>query len=114
ARRRALIGRAEVTSVPARTVLASEVDIADFVAGTNLLSGAGGGPREALEHLAETLAEGYEIGWVDLDALADDDLIVSAFYAGSVDPDVWQDRERREREFELQRHVKRPLMTAIE
>ncbi|WP_040598123.1 DUF917 domain-containing protein [Patulibacter medicamentivorans] len=96
------------------TLLATAVDVEDFVAGTNLLSGAGGAPNEALEHLGETLAEGYEIGWHDLDVLDDDDLVVAAWYSGSVDPDVWRERDRREAEFGLERRVRRPLVAAIE
>lgn len=97
-----------------RTVLATGTDVEDFVAGTNLLSGAGGAPNEALEHLEETRAEGYEIGWDDLGSLADDDLVIAAWYSGSVDPDVWRNREERERELQLERRVRRPLIAAIE
>ena len=100
---------------PATTTnLSSREDIEDFIAGTNLLSGAGGAPNEALAHLEETLAEGYEIGWSGLDVLEDHELVVAAWYSGSVDPTVWAGREERERELGLERRVRRPLMTAIE
>jgi DUF917 family protein len=97
-----------------RTTLRSPLDIEDFVVGTNLLSGSGGAPNEALEHLQESLADGYEIAWTDLKDLDDDDLIVVAWYSGSVDPEVWRDREGRERELGLHRRIRRPLVAAIE
>ena len=96
------------------TVLETPVDVEDFIAGTNLLSGAGGPPGEALEHLLETLAEGHPLGWQSVDMLDDDALVVAAYYTGSVGPKVWRERARREAELGLHRHHKRPLIRAIQ
>ena len=37
-------------------------DVEDLVTGTNLLSGGGGSPKEALAHLRETLIDGANVG----------------------------------------------------
>lgn len=96
------------------TTLRSERDIEDFIAGTNLLSGAGGTPREATAQLKQTLAAGYEIGWSDIDDLDDDDLVIATWFSGSVDPGVWNDRAGREKELDVTHRHTRPLLRAVE
>lgn len=94
--------------------LVSERDVEDFIAGTNLLSGAGGTPREAIVQLKQTLAEGHAVGWTDFDELADDDLVVAAWFSGSVDPGVWSDRAGREAQAGVTPVHERPLLRAVE
>jgi DUF917 family protein len=94
--------------------IVTEDDVRDFILGTNLLSGAGGAPNEAVEHLLETLSEGYEIGWRSVDSLADDALVIAGYYVGSVDPDVWRDRAARAVGLGLEQQIRRPVVRAIE
>lgn len=97
-----------------KTVLRTDRDIEDFIAGTNLLSGAGGTPREAITQLKQTLADGFEVGWTDFDELDDEDLVVAAWFSGSVDPGVWNDRPGREAHAGVAPIHERPLLRAVE
>ena len=70
-----------------RTTLSTEANCADFVEGCLYLgTGGGGNPDVGMETLRAALADGLDIGWVDIDDIDDDALTVTAYSSGSIAP----------------------------
>jgi len=93
--------------------LFSEQDIADFVRGTDFLSASGGGaPTEAAALLSDDLNRGLAIKWSELTELADDALVVSTFFSGTIAPEAW-DTETMEAECGVRREIVRPLVNSV-
>lgn len=70
--------------MPART-LKDEQDCKDFLSGLKLLgTGGGGSPASGMEMLAEALAEGLELSWIDAADLPEDAFSCTTFGSGSI------------------------------
>ena len=94
-------------------VLSTSDDIADFTRGTDFLSASGGAaPTECAELLRDDLDRGLELRWSDLSTLADDDLVVSTFFSGSIAPETWEAGEIQ-RANGVTPTVARPLVDAV-
>lgn len=62
-------------------------DVEDLIVGTTILgTGGGGSPKTGKATLESDLAEGRKLRLVNLDEIADDALVVSPYYVGSVAP----------------------------
>ncbi len=95
-------------------VLSSTLDIEDFTRGTDFMSASGGGPTtEARGFLNELIAGGKTVGWCDLAALADDALVASCFFTGSVAPTRYA-RGEAEATHDVSVTVPHPTLAAIE
>jgi DUF917 family protein len=93
--------------------LFSDQDVADFARGTDFLSASGGGtPLNAIALLREDLERGLELRWSELGELADDALVVSTFFSGTIAPEAWQ-TEAMEAECGVERGIERPLVTSV-
>jgi DUF917 family protein len=93
--------------------LFSHEDIEDFGRGTDFLSASGGGaPVESTALLVDDLARGVGIRWSDLSGLADDALVVSTFFSGSIAPESWDPAEVAASNG-VSRTVERPLVEAV-
>lgn len=93
--------------------LTSTRDIEDLTRGTDFLSASGGGPTtESRAFLQENLDAGRVPGWRDLAELADDALVVSAFFTGSVAPTRYA-RGDREKELGVSTVVAHPPLEAV-
>jgi DUF917 family protein len=70
-----------------KKVLKTETDVKDFVRGCTLYGTGGGGLAEnGLDSLLTELRAGKEIGWVDVNDIADDAITVCPFLMGSIAP----------------------------
>jgi DUF917 family protein len=88
-------------------------DVEDFARGTDFLSASGGGaPVESTEQMLDDVERGVALNWVDLDSIADDDLVVSTFYSGSIAPESF-DTTDVERAAGVERTVGRPVVEAV-
>lgn len=69
----------------------SEVDLEDFLRGTNFLSASGGGvPDVQRELLLDDMKRGLELSWTPIDELAPDSLICTACFSGSIAPETFE------------------------
>jgi hypothetical protein len=67
--------------------IATKEDVEDLVVGTTILgTGGGGSPQGGKLTLESDLAIGRKLSVVDLDEIADDALVVSPYYVGSIAP----------------------------
>lgn len=97
--------------MPSRQLTTSQ-DIHDFATGTDFLSASGGGsPAAAIQLLEDDRARGLSLSWIDLGDLADDALVVTANFSGSIAP--VPDREEMEHRFGIEKVVERPLVQAV-
>jgi DUF917 family protein len=88
-------------------------DVEDFGRGTDFLSASGGGaPVEPAALLHEDLDRGLAIEWTDLSSLADDALVVSTFFSGSIAPETW-DPAATTAAVGVEHVVQRPLVEAV-
>jgi DUF917 family protein len=88
-------------------------DIEDFGRGTDFLSASGGGaPVESAALLRDDLDRGVDIRWTELDDLADDALVVTTFFSGSIAPETW-DPVSLASSCGVARVVERPLVEAV-
>lgn len=95
-------------------VLTNSQDIEDFTRGTDFMSASGGGPTtEARGFLNELIAEGKTVEWCDLAALADDALVASCFFTGSVAPTRYA-RGDAEAAHDVSVTVPHPTLAAVE
>jgi DUF917 family protein len=70
-----------------KKVLKTEMEVRDFVRGCTLYGTGGGGLAEnGLDSLLTELRAGKEIGWVDVNDIADDAITVCPFLMGSIAP----------------------------
>ena len=93
--------------------LHSYQDIEDFGRGTDFLSASGGGaPLEAMTLLRDDLDRGLSVGWIDLSTIADDALVVSTFFSGTIAPESWDPTAAAEA-CGVSRIVPRPLVDAV-
>ncbi|NLC64005.1 MAG: DUF917 domain-containing protein [Thermoanaerobacterales bacterium] len=70
-----------------KKVLKTEMEVRDFVRGCTLYGSGGGGLAEnGLDSLLTELRAGKEIGWVDVNDIADDAITVCPFLMGSIAP----------------------------
>ena len=77
-------------------MVTSPVDVDDFLRGANFMSASGGGdPGVERTQLLDDLRAGREIGWTPLDRFADDDVLFSVCYSGSIAPESFEDPESR-------------------
>lgn len=68
----------------------TETELDDFLRGTNFLSASGGGePDVQRELLLDDMARGLTLSWTPLDDLADDALICTACFSGSIAPETF-------------------------
>jgi DUF917 family protein len=71
-------------------------DVDDFLRGANFLSASGGGdPIVERAQLRTDLEAGRDIGWTDLSAFADDDILMCVCYSGAIAPEVFEDPTER-------------------
>jgi DUF917 family protein len=69
----------------------SELDLEDFLRGTNFLSASGGGvPDVQRELLLDDMKRGLELSWTPIDELAPDSLICTACFSGSIAPETFE------------------------
>jgi hypothetical protein len=67
--------------------LKSRQDIEDFVRGCTFYGTGGGGlPENGIESLVSELEQGKEVGWIDVNDIADDAITVCPFLMGSIAP----------------------------
>lgn len=70
-------------------------DVEDLIVGTTILgTGGGGNPKEGSAILESDLAAGRKLRITNLDELADDALVMSPYYVGSVAPSVKPTKKR--------------------
>ncbi len=62
-------------------------DCEDFVVGCLVMgTGGGGDPADGIKELAAALDEGFELGWHEVDSIADDELTAMVYEIGSIAP----------------------------
>ena len=72
-----------------KKILKNRQDVEDFVRGCTFLgTGGGGNPEKGIESLMSELDKGKEIGWIDMNSLADDELTCCPFLMGSIAPET--------------------------
>lgn len=95
------------------TRLMSVTDIDDFLRGANFLSASGGGePAVQRELLIDDLERGVELAWTPLDQLADEALVCTSCFSGSIAPEVFEHSAEAEAMAGPDRH-KRPMVESI-
>ena len=90
-----------------------EVDLEDFLRGTNFLSASGGGePTVERALLLDDLARGLPLGWKPLADIDPDVLVCTACFSGSIAPEVFAEHSEAE---SLAGHdrIERPLMASV-
>jgi hypothetical protein len=71
-------------------------DVEDFLRGANFMSASGGGdPVVERGQLLADLEQGRDVGWTPVDRFADDDVLFSVCYSGSIAPESFDDPEER-------------------
>lgn len=71
----------------AKTILKTEQEVRDFVRGCTFMGTGGGGLEEnGVESLLSELRQGKEIGWIDVDDVADDAMTACPFLMGTIAP----------------------------
>lgn len=71
----------------AKTILKTRQEVEDFVRGATLYGVGGGGAYSiGVDLLMEQLEAGKEIGWIDVEDIADDDYTLCPFGMGSLSP----------------------------
>jgi DUF917 family protein len=89
-------------------------DIDDFLRGADFMSASGGGsPSVERELLYEDVQDGVRLGWQPLDAFADDDILVTVCYSGSIVPESFEDPDKRARALGGSQVHRRPFLPAI-
>jgi len=91
------------------------VDAEDFLRGANFMSASGGGdPVKERAQILSDLEDGLVPSWVDLNAFADDDLLVCCCYSGSIAPESFDDPSERARALGGGMVHERPFIQAVE
>jgi uncharacterized protein len=76
--------------------ITSPTDVEDFLRGANFMSASGGGdPVVERDQLLEDLDRGRDVGWMPVERFADDDVLFSVCYSGSIAPESFDDPEER-------------------
>jgi len=69
----------------------SEVDLEDFLRGTNFLSASGGGvPDVQRGLLLDDMERGLDLSWTPIDELDPDAIVCTACFSGSIAPETFQ------------------------
>jgi DUF917 family protein len=91
-------------------------EVNDLIRGLTLLgTGGGGRPEQGLEALLPHVEAGRAVGWVPIDAIADDAWVCSAFGMGSIAPTApLSAEERRALGYPAEWTVSRPMVRAIQ
>ncbi|MDP9271188.1 MAG: DUF917 domain-containing protein [Chloroflexota bacterium] len=92
----------------------TETELGDFLRGTNFLSASGGGePDVQAELLLDDLARGLTLSWTPLDEIADDALICTACFSGSIAPETFTDSPEADQIAGPER-IRRPMVASIQ
>jgi len=95
------------------TAIRNEIDLEDFLRGTNFFSASGGGePDVQRVLLRDDMARGLSLAWTPLDDLPDDALICTACFSGSIAPEVFEASPEADRIAGPDR-VRRPMVESI-
>jgi uncharacterized protein len=95
------------------TRLNDATDIEDFLRGTNFLSASGGGePTEQRGLLLDDLARGVPLDWSPIEDLADDALVCTACFSGSIAPEVFEHNAEADRIAGPDR-IARPMVESV-
>lgn len=91
-------------------------DVDDLIAGLTLLgTGGGGRPEQGREALLPHVEAGRTVGWVPVDAIADDAWVCSVFGMGSIAPSTPLDAgQRKALGYPADWVVERPMVRAVE